>query len=79
MTARAIFTSKVNSHPFDDRVLLLDVPAKVGRAHKDDQVSFFSYFILIPMPYPSADSNIFDHIFNLLEYYYLCRVLRSYF
>ena len=39
MTARAIFTSKVNSHPFDDRVLLLDVPAKVGRAHKDDQVS----------------------------------------
>lgn len=37
--ARAILVSKVNSHAFEDRVLLLDVPAKVGRAHKDDQVS----------------------------------------
>ena len=39
MTARVILVSKVNSHPFDDRVLLLDVPSKIGRAHKDDQVS----------------------------------------
>ena len=38
MTARAILTSKVNSHPFDDRVVLLDVPVKIGRAHKDEQV-----------------------------------------
>ena len=44
MTARAIFTSKVNSHPFDDRVLLLDVPAKVGRAHKEDQVGISNFF-----------------------------------
>ena len=39
MTARVILVPKVNSHPFDDRVLLLDVPCKIGRAHKDDQVS----------------------------------------
>ena len=39
MTARVILVPKVNSHPFDDRVLLLDVPSKIGRAHKDDQVS----------------------------------------
>ena len=40
-SARAILTAKVNSHPFDDRVLLLDVPCKIGRAHKEDQVSDF--------------------------------------
>lgn len=37
MSARAILVAKVNSFPFDDRVLLLDVPAKIGRSHKDDQ------------------------------------------
>ena len=45
-TARAILTAKVNSHAFDDRVLLLDVPCKIGRAHKEDQVSDFHSFIL---------------------------------
>ena len=44
MTARVILVSKVNSHPFDDRVLLLDVPSKIGRAHKDDQVSVMSMY-----------------------------------
>ena len=38
MAARVILVPKVNSHPFDDRVLLLEVPCKSGRAHKDDQV-----------------------------------------
>ena len=38
MSARAILSPKVNSLQFDDRVLLLDVPAKIGRSHKDDQV-----------------------------------------
>jgi len=37
MAARVILVPKVNSHPFDDRVLLLEVPCKIGRAHKDDQ------------------------------------------
>jgi len=37
MSARAILSPKVNSLQFDDRVLLLDVPAKIGRSHKDDQ------------------------------------------
>ena len=40
MSARAILSPKVNSLQFDDRVLLLDVPAKIGRSHKDDQVPF---------------------------------------
>jgi hypothetical protein len=36
---RAILSCKVNSMPFEDRVLMLDdVPAKIGRSHKDDQV-----------------------------------------
>ena len=39
MSARAILSPKVNSLQFEDRVLLLDVPAKIGRSHKDDQVS----------------------------------------
>ncbi len=38
MTAKAIVSAKINSHPFEDRVLLLDVPAKIGRSHKEDQV-----------------------------------------
>ena len=38
MSARAILSPKVNSLQFEDRVLLLDVPAKIGRSHKDDQV-----------------------------------------
>ena len=79
MTARAIFTSKVNSHPFDDRVLLLDVPAKVGRAHKDDQVSFFTIWFWNLCPIHLLTQKHFEYIFNLLEYYYLCRVLRSFF
>ena len=40
MAARVILVPKVNSHPFDDRVLLLEVPCKIGRAHKDDQVNW---------------------------------------
>ena len=46
MTARVILVPKVNSHPFDDRVLLLDVPCKIGRAHKDDQVSVLLTYLV---------------------------------
>ena len=38
MSAKAILVGKLNSHPFEDRVLLLDIPVKIGRCHKDDQV-----------------------------------------
>ena len=48
MSAKAILVAKLNSHPFEDRVLLLDVPAKIGRSHKDDQVKkkhFYEYYL----------------------------------
>ena len=54
MTARVILVPKVNSHPFDDRVLLLDVPCKIGRAHKDDQVS------VLLLTYLKKSSKIYD-------------------
>ena len=38
MSAKALLVGKLNSFPFEDRVLLLDVPVKIGRSHKDDQV-----------------------------------------
>ena len=38
MSAKAVLVAKINSNPFEDRVLLLDVPVKIGRSHKDDQV-----------------------------------------
>ena len=38
MSAKALFVAKLNSHPFEDRVLLLDIPVKIGRSHRDDQV-----------------------------------------
>ncbi|XP_059087343.1 sarcolemmal membrane-associated protein-like isoform X2 [Tigriopus californicus] len=37
MSAKAVLVAKANSHPFDDRALILDVPTKIGRSHKDDQ------------------------------------------
>ena len=37
MSSKAILVSKPNSFPFEDRVLVLDVPAKIGRAHRDDR------------------------------------------
>ena len=65
-SARAILTAKVNSHPFDDRVLLLDVPCKIGRAHKEDQVleivaNIFRY-CKIDYFFPKGDSSngLFD-------------------
>ena len=39
MCAKAILVAKLNSLQFEDRVLLLDVPAKIGRSHKDEQVN----------------------------------------
>ena len=41
MAAKAILTAKLNSQPFEDKALLLEVPAKIGRAHKEDQASNF--------------------------------------
>jgi hypothetical protein len=38
MAAKAILSAKLNSFPFEDRVIVLEVPAKIGRSHKDDQV-----------------------------------------
>ena len=38
MSAKALLVGKLNSFPFEDRILLLDVPVKIGRSHKDDQV-----------------------------------------
>ncbi len=36
--ARVVLSAKPGHHAFDDRAIALDVPAKVGRAHKNDQV-----------------------------------------
>ena len=38
MAAKAILSAKPNSFLFEDRVIVLEVPAKIGRSHKDDQV-----------------------------------------
>lgn len=37
MSAKAILVPKINSFQFDDKILTLDVPAKIGRSHKDDR------------------------------------------
>ena len=37
MSARAFLTARPNSFVFEDRLLVLDQPAKVGRSHKDDR------------------------------------------
>jgi len=37
MAARAFLTPKSNSFAFEDRLLVLDSPVKVGRSHKDDR------------------------------------------
>ena len=37
MSARAFLTARPNSFIFEDRLLVLDQPAKVGRSHKDDR------------------------------------------
>jgi len=37
MSAKAFFTAKPNSFHFEDRLLELDAPAKIGRSHKDDR------------------------------------------
>jgi len=37
MSARAFLTPKPNSFHFEDRLLELDSPAKIGRSHKDDR------------------------------------------
>jgi len=37
MSARVFLSSKQNAFSFDDRLLVLDAPAKVGRTHKDDK------------------------------------------
>ena len=36
-SSRALLVAKSGHHMFDDRVLTLEVPAKIGRSHKDDQ------------------------------------------
>ena len=35
---KIILAGRPNSFQFDDKVLVLDVPVKVGRSHKEDQV-----------------------------------------
>ena len=37
MAARAFLTARPNSFTFEDRLLVLDSPAKVGRSHKEDR------------------------------------------
>jgi len=37
MSARAFLTARSNSFAFEDRLLVLDVPVKVGRSHKEDR------------------------------------------
>ena len=55
MAAKAILVAKPNSFNFEDRVLLLDIPAKVGRAHKDDKSdSGNAYFDCKVRKYSSA-------------------------
>jgi len=38
MSAKVILSAKPNSFGFEDRVILLEVPAKIGRSHKEEQV-----------------------------------------
>jgi len=35
--ATVLITAKPNHHAFEDRAIVLDVPAKIGRSHKNDQ------------------------------------------
>uniref|UniRef100_A0A0K2V9X4 Putative LOC100881837 [Megachile rotundata] n=1 Tax=Lepeophtheirus salmonis TaxID=72036 RepID=A0A0K2V9X4_LEPSM len=35
LSAKAVLTPKLTSYPFEDRLLLLDIPAKIGRSHKE--------------------------------------------
>lgn len=37
MSARAFLTARPNSFAFEDRLLVLDAPIKVGRSHKEDR------------------------------------------
>ena len=37
MTAKAILVPKSNSYQFEDRVLELNSPIRIGRSHKDDK------------------------------------------
>ena len=37
MSPRAFLTPKPNSFHFEDRLLELNSPAKIGRSHKDDR------------------------------------------
>jgi len=37
MSARAFLTARPNSFAFEDRLLVLDAPVKVGRSHKEDR------------------------------------------
>jgi hypothetical protein len=46
MSAKVILSAKPLSQPFEDRSILLDVPAKIGRSHKEDQVRRVAFVIL---------------------------------
>ena len=37
MSARVFLSSKPNAFTFEDRLLVLDAPVKIGRTHKDDK------------------------------------------
>ena len=53
---------KVNSLQFDDRVLLLDVPGKIGRSHKDDQVQPHNQCLeVLQLSWPGKNSHFTVH------------------
>ena len=42
-SAKVILSGRPNSFSFDDRVIFMDVPVKIGRSHKEEQVDIQSY------------------------------------
>lgn len=62
MAAKAILSAKPNSFPFEDRVIVLEVPAKIGRSHKDDQVRSVITSFLHSL---SLSLNTFSNILSL--------------
>ncbi len=70
MSARAVLAAKVNSMPFEDRVLVLDVPAKIGRSHKEDQV-----IIILALAKHSHRSYVFPSQADSGNSFFDCKVL----
>ena len=70
MAAKAILSAKLNSFPFEDRVIVLEVPAKIGRSHKDDQVK--TGFFNSSSEEPRGSINLVAQ--NCYESYYFQRL-----